>query len=339
MAFEQGVPSTPFAEAVLSHSADFMMLGHSLAFEQVLLDNLVKREDKLTLDRLNVPRFLMSGEMVEAHDWPADFSIEGLEAVVTEQPETDDCDEVWMFSASYKVNGQAYTMNATPDGVTSTFYDINGNPNTRTYRPGVGTSFLQTIARAILLEKGFLLSHNIPDDFRERPEALRLIFKSIGNLAGEYSAILDAHVQDPEKPDKGLLVKFTEKESPSESEIDLDFSMLWRVGDEGTTIVRSNHQEGNVDIEAGKYWHVVFASRKPTSLGPEDLPFGMALEMIDEDEESAVKLFMPIDSGLNYEIVNTSIVTMLYPYLEKYKHLDEEPVENVDEAYIPEQLA
>jgi len=330
--------TTVFAEAVLRHSEAFEHLGHSRAFEQVLLDKLITRQDLLEIKSVDLPHMLVPAELIEAHNWPADFNIKDLKAEILSYPETENCEKAWLFTASYKVNGQSYFMSANEESVISNFYDNNGGNSAHRFNPGTATRFLKTIAQAVLYESGHPVSDKTPIASPENSDELRTLLKTTGNMKGKYTYALSSFIEDSTKPNRGLIIKHKETESPRKSGLNIDFTMIWRVGDEKSTEVTSHQEEYNVGDDDGDSWSIRYAERKPTDIEPEDLPFGMDYSIVEEDDRSRV-MFAPGNSGLNYEIANTSIVTLLYPYLDKHRHLDQDTPLEIEEAYLPDEFA
>ncbi len=345
MSGDHELVSTPFAEAVLRQSADFELLGHSKAFEQVLLDNHTSREDRLVLNEIRIPRFLVPAELIEVHNYPADFKVEAMDAVLESFPKTADFDATWLFTATYRVNGQNYTMTANEQKASCNTYDNVGNSAVHTLVPATAKRFLQTIARGILLENGFPVSGKLSDDEDVAEEEIRTLISSIGNLKGKHTSTIKAYIEGvdgqnntehalglPGNPNRGLLVKMLETEAPLvDSQLSLDFSMIWQLGDEAATRINSHIDEGND-------WSVRYANRCHTDIEPEELPFSADFEVIDESDGSSV-IFYPGSGGLNYEVANTSIMAVLNPLLKKYQHLDHDTPLEVDAAYLPDQLA
>lgn len=330
--------SSIYAETVLEYSSVFEILGHSRAFEQVLLDNLLEREDELVIDSVNIPHHLVPAEIIASHNWTPDFDVKNLKASLIGCPPTSDCDEAWSFTTSYEVNGQKYKMRANEASVVSNFYDNNGGSHEYTFDPGTGMRFMKTIALGLLYEQG----HELPADKAplitpENPEELRTLFRMMGNMKGEYNYKLSAYVKDKTDVDRGLMIKHTETESPSESGLNIDFTMIWKIGNEKSTEVSSHQQEIIDSAESGQYWSVRYAERGPTESEPGDLPFIITDFTLNENADSK-SVFLPIGDNLGYETVNTSIMTIIVPYMRPYLHLDQNTPSEIFEASKTEEF-
>lgn len=326
----------PFVETVLEYSSVFEYLGHSRAFEQVLLDNQLERQDDLVIDSVSVPYQLVPAEIIESHNWPSAFDVKDLKASLISCPRTSNCEEAWSFTASYVVNGQEYHMRANEDSVISNFYDNQGGSHEHTFDSGTGMRFMKTVALGLLYEQGHELSvDRAPLITPENPEELRTLFRMMGNMKGEYNYKLSAYVKDETDVDRGLMISHIETESPSESGINIDFTMIWKIGNGGSTKVSSHQQEVIDSAESGQYWSVRYAERGPTESEPGDLPF--IINDFNKNADSRL-VFLPIGDNLGYETANTSIMTILVPYLRPYLHLDQNTPSEIFEAKKTEEF-
>ena len=325
-----------FTEAVFEHTSVIEHLGHSKAFEQMLIDNLVERQDELSIDEVHVPRMYVPVELIESHNWPADFNVKDLKASLLSCPDkTANCGEAWTFNANYKVNGQAYSMVATEGSVKSNFYDNGGGSHEHTFEPGTGMRFMKTVAQGVLYERGFRISDKEPIILPETPDELRTLFMIVGNMKGRYDYKLHAYIPDISKPNRGLIVKHTETESPTESIINIEHAMVWKIGNGRSTEVLS-HQEEVVDSAGtGLHFSVRYAQRGPTDTEPSDLPFVMNNQSAEASDKSKV-VFLPLDKSLHYDIANTSIMTTIIPHLRKYLYLDQDTPSDI--FNMPEEL-
>lgn len=338
MESSKNIGSAIFAETVLEYSSVFEYLGHSKAFEQVLLDNLLERQDDLKIDNLSVPRWLVPTEIIESHNWPSVFNVEDLHASLISCPKTSDCEDAWSFTASYVANGQRYNMKANKNSVVSNFYDNHGGSHEHTFDPGTGMRFMKTIALGLLHEQGHELSADKkPLATPENPEELRTLFKMMGNMKGEYTYKLKSYLKDKTGVIRGIIVDYTETESPTESGMNIDYTMIWKVGDEKSTEVSSHQQEVIDSAESGQHLTVRYAERGPTEDRPEDLPLVISVLTPNESTDSKSE-FLPDGDNLGYETVNTSIMTTLVPYMRPYIHLDQNTPSDIFEARIPEEF-
>lgn len=327
-----------YVETVLEYSSIFEFLGHSRAFEQVLLDNLLEREDKLEIDSVYIPRNLVPAEIIESHNWPSEFSVKNLKASLISCPTTSDCDETWSFTTSYEVNGQEYEMRANETSVISNFYDNNGGSHEHTFDPGTGMRFMKTIALGLLYEQGHELSDDkTPLITPENPEELRTLFKMMGSMKGEYNYELSSYIKDKASARRGLIINYSETESPSESGLNIDYTMIWKVGDGKSTEVSSHQYELMDSAIAGQYWSFRYTERGPTESQPDDLPY--PLGELDANRQLIPKLvFKPVSGNLGYETANTSLMTIIVPYMRPYIRLDEDTPNEIFEAQKPEEF-
>ena len=338
MESSKNIGSAIYVETVLEYSSVFEYLGHSKALEQVLLDNLLESQDDLKIDNLSVPHWLVPAEIIESHNWPSVFNVEDLHASLISCPKTSDCEDAWSFNASYVVNGQSYNMTANENSVVSNYYDNHGGSHKHTFDPGTGMRFMKTIALGLLHEQGHELSvEKKPLATPENPEELRALFRMMGNMKGEYTYKLKSYIEDKTGVIRGIIVDYTETESPTESGINIDYNMIWKVGDEKSTEVLSHQREVIDSTELGQYLTVRYAERGPTEAEPEDLPFVISLLTPKEDTGSN-SIFLPDGDNLSYETVNTSLMTTLVPYLRPYMHLDQNTPSDIFEARIPEEF-
>lgn len=332
------IGSALYAETVLEYSSVFEYLGHSRAFEQVLLDNQLDRQDELAIDSVSVPYQLVPAEIIESHNWPSTFNVENLKASLISCPRTSNCEEAWSFTASYEVNGQQYNMRATKDSVISNFYDNQGGSHEHTFDLGTGMRFMKTLALGLLYEQGHELSTDkLPLITPENPNELRTLFRMMGNMKGEYNYKLSAYVKDKTDVERGLMINHTETESPSESGLNIDFTMIWKIGNGKSTEVSSHQQEVIDSAEAGQHWSVRYAERGPTESEPEDLPYILRGPGSNEYDNPRL-VFMPIGNDLGYETANTSIMTIIVPYMRPYLHLDQDTPSEIFEAKKPEEF-
>lgn len=328
--------SALYAETVLEHSAVFEYLGHSKAFEQVMLDNVTSRVDSLKIDKIAVPRVLVPENIIEWHGYPPQFNVEALEATLTSFPKTKNCEDAWSFMANYEVNFRKYYVHATKDSVVSNYFDSNGGRHEHTFDHGTGMLFVRTLALGLFHEQGNdLFGDETPVATPESEEELRRLMRMMGSMKGEYKATLSSYIKGTPNTNRGIIVHNTETESPTESGLSIDYKMIWEVADGKPTEVAS-HQEEVIDSALeGMSWSVRYTERKPTETGIDDLPYSLT-ELDNSGVEKSV--FMQDCDNLLYEIANTSIMTIIVPHMRKYLHLDQDTPTDIFEIKKSEEL-
>lgn len=333
---QHNLGSSPFVEAVLEHSSVFEHLGHSKAFEQVLLDNLIERTDELTIDEISVPKEFVPEDIIITHGWPSRFSVKDLKASLISFPKTKNCEEDWLFNADYSVDYKKYYMRATNNFVTTNYYDSNGGRHEQVLDSGMGMQFVRTLALGLSHEQG----HEFPADKMplvtpENEEVLRGLLRMMGSMKGEYKSEISSYIKGSPNSNRGIVVHHKENESPTESGLNIDYAMVWEIADGKSTKITS-HQEEVIDsaIE-GINWSVRYTERRPTEAEPDNLPYSL-VELDDDGTEKAT--FMQDCDSILYEIANTSIMTTIVPHMRKYLHLDEDTPTEIFEYRSPQDL-
>jgi hypothetical protein len=316
-------PQTRVSEVLYDDSCVLESLAHSLAFESILEDHQVERTVTAYCDDLDIDAKELPPELNEQYSFPSQFLLSDFSATFTTLRE-DDGKPTWVMDANYNINAIPFSMVATPMETVFETESYTGNVMRYRFQPSMSQRFLFSLALSGLrVGKGFVE----PDEWPERADLklarnLRLLGESHGNYKDRLVSFLPAlnppsdrikikgAAREFAQSERGLLVTYTQQETPRISGETLLYRMAWYLGDEMLTEAVSHQAEatGGGAVLANR-----FSGRRPGDYLPDDLVVGSMTEL-EEPDEGVV--FDAKSDPIEYARVNATIVQLIKRYMQ-----------------------
>ncbi|MBC7708172.1 hypothetical protein H7Y63_03045 [Polaromonas sp.] len=313
-------------------SAQLEDLPHaSNGYALLLQDSMMRNRVAATCGEITLFTSELPPEMVEAHYFPARFTMSNFKAEVNQTKDADTGDVSWFFSASYQANSNNYRFTADEKESILATESNEGTELHYTFKPEIAGRFLAGIALGIL-RCGEAFDPQESFDVAT-PYSVQLIhfLYLIGASYGHYGAQTTSFIEEAEQ-DRSLMITSHLLENRTGTSEEHSYRLVFKVGE---SMLADESSQQAVSISGGKILTTRFAERQPGYTEPQDLPFSDLLRTADED--SGV-LFEPSIDPEEYMRVNATIMVFIARCLldPRYRQVDLMP--SIEELVDDEEL-
>lgn len=307
-------------------------LPHSSnGYTALLQDSMIRNRVAATCGEITLFTSELPPEIVEAHYFPARFTVSQFKAEINQTKDAETGEESWYFSASYQANNNNYRLLA--DDYESVLLTENneGTELRYTFKPGMVGRFLAGIALGVLRCDEAFDPTKAHDEEAPYPAQLNHWLYLIGCSYGQYGSQLTSFIEQIEQ-DRSLLITTHELENRTGTQEEHTYRLVFKVGE---TMLADTKSRQSLSSSGSTELATRFAERQPGYIEPRDVPFGDILQTPDDLEGV---LFDPLIDLKEYMRVNATIMVFIAKCLNnpKYRGLDVMP--SIEELMDDEEL-